>query len=74
MALKRQREAQGLVECRAWVPGEMVDWLIRLGALTQNEADDPSELGKVIALFAIVQAEDARGFSFACDRVTGWPV
>ena len=67
-ALKRQREALGLVECKAWVPGDMVDWLIRVGALTAAQADDPNELGSVIAIFAIVQAAEARGYAFPSQR------
>jgi len=67
-ALKRQRAAQGLVEGRAWIPGEMVDWLIRVGALSEADADDPNELGNVIAIFAIVQAAEARGFAFPSQR------
>lgn len=64
-ALKRQREALGLVEARAWVPGEMVDWMVRLGAISEADADDPVALGEAIAVFAIIQAEEARGFAFA---------
>ena len=68
-ALKRQREALGLVECNAWIPGDMVDWMIRAGAITQADADDPSELGNAIAIFAIIQATEARGYAFPsqCD-------
>lgn len=65
-ALKRQREALGLVEAKAWVPCELVDWLIRLGAI--SEADDPEEIGLAIVIFAIAQAEDVRGFAFPSQR------
>ena len=67
-ALKRKRAALGLVEARAWVPGEMVDWLISVDAISAAEADDPCELGNVIAIFAIVQAAEARGFTFPSQR------
>ena len=58
------RAALGLVEARAWVPGDVVDYLIRLGALTQEEADDPDALGSVVARWAIMQAEEVRGAHF----------
>lgn len=67
-ALKRQRAAQNLVEFRGWAPGEMVDWLISVGAIGHADADDPAELGNVMAIFAIVQAAEARGFAFPSQR------
>lgn len=67
-ALKRKRDDLGLVEARAWVPGDFVDWLIRIRAISEDGADDPAELGNVIAIFAIVQATEARGFAFASQR------
>jgi hypothetical protein len=67
-ALKRKRAELGLVECRAWVPADLVDWFIRVGAISEAEAEDPSELGNVIAIFAIVQATEARGFAFPSQR------
>ena len=65
-ALKRRRAELGLVECRGWVPCELVDWLIRLGAI--SAADDPDELGLAMVIFAIAQAEDVRGFTFPSQR------
>lgn len=67
-ALKRRRADMGLVEARAWVPGELVDWMIRMGAISQAEADDPNELGGAIAVFAVIQAEEASGLSFTSQR------
>lgn len=67
-ALKRKRAALGLVEARAWVPGELVDWLIAVKAIGEADADDPTALGEVIAIFAIVQAAEAAGFLFPSQR------
>lgn len=67
-ALKRKRAELGLVECRAWVPGELVDWLIRVGGISEADADDPNELGGVIAIFAVKYVEEALGFSFVSQR------
>lgn len=67
-ALKRQRAANGLVKCNAWVPSELVDWLIAMKALGQDEADDPNALGEAISVLAIVQAAEACGFLFPSQR------
>lgn len=63
-ALKRVRDALGLVKASVWAPPDFVEYLIGLRAITPAEAGDPDSLGNAILTWAIKQAEEVRGRKF----------
>lgn len=63
--LYRARQDSNLMPARAWVSLAFVEYLIDIGAITPEQADDPDELGNAVAIWAIEQAEEVRGERFA---------
>lgn len=56
-ALKREREALGLLECRAWIPGELFEPLINGGAITAEQSQDRNRRGALVALVFLAWVE-----------------
>lgn len=63
--LWRNRQALGLQRANAWVPCELIQYFVDLGALTEAQSADPEEVGNAVATWAVKTAEEISGRKFA---------